>query len=190
MRSLFSPFLDIGQKFGAILADPPWSFQGGGNKAVKHQYDCMSLDDIKALPVADIADDHCLLFMWATPPMIPHALETMTAWGFRYTSMLTWAKQSQTGKAWAFGTGYRFRNSAEFMILASKGKPACLSRNTRNLIVAPVREHSRKPDQQYDVVNALAGDVDKIELFARQQWHGSNWYAWGNQTDKFIAESQ
>lgn len=175
-------------KFGAVLADPPWRFNAGGSKAVTNQYNCMALADIQNLPVGDIADNDCLLFMWATAPMIPHALETMTAWGFRYTSMLAWAKQSKTGKRWSFGTGYRFRNAAEFMILASKGKPPCLSRNTRNLIVAPVREHSRKPDNQYSVVDALAGDVPKIELFARQQWHGKNWHAWGNQTDKFTPD--
>lgn len=172
--------------FGAILADPPWHFRnysakGEGRNPTAH-YDCMDLDAIKALPVSHLARPDCGLVMWATAPMLPQAIETMKAWGFAFKSAGAWAKQSKTGNAWAFGTGYCFRSAAEFFLLGTIGRPKINSRSIRNLIAAPVREHSRKPDDLHHMVEALF-DGPYLELFARESRPG--WTTWGNQSTKF-----
>lgn len=183
------PFGDLRMfGYGAILADPPWYFRnysaaGEAKNPVAH-YDCMSNADIASLPVNQLAAPDCALLMWATAPMLPDAIDLMRAWGFTFKSSGAWAKQSSTGEKWAFGTGYCFRSAAEFFLLGTIGKPAIRSRSVRNLIVAPVREHSRKPDDQYAMVEDLF-DGPYAELFARQQRPG--WDVWGNQTDKFEA---
>lgn len=179
-----SPFADL--PFGAarcILADPPWHFlnwsgRGEGKNPSAH-YDCMSIEAIKALPVMDLADSGgCALLMWATAPMLPHAIETLGAWGFAFKSAGAWAKQSSTGRAWSFGTGYCFRSAVEFFLLGTIGEPVPKSRSVRNLIVAPVRQHSRKPDQMRRMCEDLF-DGPYVELFARERF--DNWMAWGNQ---------
>ncbi|MEO0501184.1 MAG: MT-A70 family methyltransferase [Pseudomonadota bacterium] len=183
------PFGDLGMfRYGCILADPPWQYElrseKGEAKSPQAQYHCVSLGDIKALPVAHLAAPDCLLLMWATFPMLPQALKTMAAWGFTYKSGASWAKQSSTGQAWSFGTGYIFRSASELLLAGTIGTPKYRSRSVRNLIVAPVRGHSRKPDDQYDMAASLS-DGPYCELFARQTRPG--WDVWGNETDKFEA---
>lgn len=173
-------------RYGVILADPPWRFlnysaKGEVKNPVSH-YDCMDLDALKALPVNHLAADDCALFMWACAPMLPEAIDLMAAWGFAFKSAGAWAKQSSTGQKWAFGTGYCFRSASEFFLLGTRGKPPVRSRSIRNLIVAPVREHSRKPDDLHNMAEQLY-DGPHCELFARQQRPG--WDVWGNQSDKF-----
>lgn len=172
--------------FRAILADPPWRYENwswkGEHKNAAAQYECMDLRDIKALPVESLAAKDAALFLWATFPMLPEALATMAAWGFTYKTGAAWAKQSKTGRKLAFGTGYLFRSAAELLLVGTRGDPQATSKSVRNLILAPVREHSRKPDQTYDMVEQLFPGP-RLELFARQQRHG--WMAWGNQVDKF-----
>ena len=181
------PFGDLrAAHYGVILADPPWRFsnfsaKGEAKNPVAH-YDCMTLASIKALPVGLLAAPDCALLMWATAPLLPAAVSVIDAWGFTFKSAGAWAKQSSTGKAWAFGTGYCFRSAAEFFLLATRGSPKVLNRSTRNLIVAPVREHSRKPDALHDMAAALYPGP-RLELFARQRRPG--WDAWGNRVDKF-----
>ena len=175
--------------YSAIIADPPWQFKnysakGEGKSAAAH-YSCMDLPAIKEMPVGDLAAPDCLLMLWATAPMLPHAFEVMKCWGFQYKTMGTWAKQSKTGKAWHFGTGYCLRSASEPFLIGTIGRPQYQSRSVRNLIVAPVREHSRKPDTQYDMMESLIPTGRRIELFARQSRKG--WDCWGNQTDKFNA---
>jgi N6-adenosine-specific RNA methylase IME4 len=181
--SLFepSPFTSLPQyQARVILADPPWKYEnfsakGEAKNPVAH-YACMTLADIQALPVRELANpDGCALVMWATAPMLPQAIETMAAWGFKFVSAGAWAKQSSTGAKWAFGTGYCYRSAAEFWLLGQIGKVKYRSHSIRNLIVAPVREHSRKPDGP------------RIELFAREAAPG--WVAWGNETEKFGASA-
>ena len=185
------PFAEL-QMFGyhAILADPPWRFGlrsvKGEEKSPQAQYDCMALDDIKALPVGQLARDHCWLMLWATWPMIREALEVMDAWGFTYVTGGSWAKQSKTGAKWAFGTGYVMRSADEPFLIGRIGNPPIRTRSLRNLIVAPVREHSRKPDAQYDHVEQLAHGP-YAELFSRTSRTG--WDSWGNQTGRFTAEA-
>ncbi len=122
------------------------------------------------------------MVMWATWPMINEALDLMKAWGFTYKTGGSWAKQSSTGKKWAFGTGYVLRSANEPFLLGTIGRPAYKSASVRNLIVAPVREHSRKPDDMHHMVEQLV-DGPYLELFARQTRPG--WTVWGNEIDKY-----
>ena len=174
--------------FDCILADPPWKFRTYGphnnQKSPEKHYDTMTLEDIKAMPVASLAARDCWLIMWTTWPCLPQALEVLDAWGFAYKSGGAWAKQTSTGRAWQFGTGYVFRSASEPLIVASRGKPKWHSKSERNLWVAPVREHSRKPDCVHEMIErACVGR--KLELFSRQTRPG--WRSWGNQTDRFEA---
>ncbi len=176
-------------KYRTILADPPWKFKTysdeGRDKSAEAHYATMTLDEIKRLPVSHLAHpDGALLIMWATAPMVPQALEVVEAWGFEYCTMGAWAKQSSTGRKWAFGTGYRLRSAMEPFIVATLGKPATLSLSQRNLIVAPVREHSRKPDEMYDLAEAI-GAVPRCELFSRTDREG--WDSWGDQAGRYAA---
>ncbi|MFN3371002.1 MAG: MT-A70 family methyltransferase [Sphingomonadaceae bacterium] len=175
-------------RYGLILADPPWSFrvrtEAGTGRSPQRHYPCLSMAELIALPVAGLAARDSALLMWATAPMLPDALKLMGAWGFAFKSAGAWAKQSASGASWAFGTGYCFRSAAEFFLLGTRGRPVVQSRRVRNLVVAPVREHSRKPDQLHAMAEALyAGPY--LELFARQRRPG--WDAWGNDPDHFEA---
>lgn len=173
--------------FGVILSDPPWRFrtwnEENQEKSASKHYDLMNLSDIKSLPVQSVAAPDCLLMMWAVQPMLDQALEVMSAWGFKYKTAGAWAKQSSTGNKWAFGTGYLLRCSAEFFLVGARGNPKSAVKNVRNLIVAPVREHSRKPDEMHDNLERMFPDVARLEMFARESRPG--WTAWGNQTTKF-----
>lgn len=172
--------------YGVILADPPWSFatrsaKGQGKSSQAH-YECMSLADLRALPVVDLAARDCALVTWATAPLLPAAVDLIGAWGFKYKTCGAWAKQSRTGSKIAFGTGYIYRSATEFYLLGTRGAPKAQVRNVRNLILAPVREHSRKPDQmRADLQRLFPGPY--VELFARERADG--WDAWGNQTEHF-----
>jgi N6-adenosine-specific RNA methylase IME4 len=169
--------------FGCILADPPWSFRTYANDNVapargEQPYPVMSLDAIKALPVAAVAAKDCLLFMWTVSHLQSQAFDVGRAWGFEPVSVaFVWDK----GK---MGMGYWTRQEVEICHLFKRGKPRRLGKGVRQVIRAPRREHSRKPDEQYERIERLV-DGPYLELFARQAW--PNWRAWGNQTDKFAA---
>jgi N6-adenosine-specific RNA methylase IME4 len=172
--------------FRLLLADPPWRFrtwnETNSAKSAAFHYALMTMDDLKALPVKDIAAKDCALVMWATQAQLPDAVELMASWGFKYKTAGAWAKQSATGKKWAFGTGYVMRCAAEFYLVGTRGSPKARVRNVRNLIVAPVREHSRKPDQMHADLERLF-DGPRLELFARQSREG--WTTWGLESSKF-----
>lgn len=163
-------------KYQVIYADPPWRFatyskKGLGRSAEAH-YDCMSLADIKSLPVLDCAAENCALFLWATDPLLPQALEVMRAWGFSYkTVAFTWAKQSKDGSKFPIGCGYWTRSNPEMCLLGARGKPARLARNVRQLVLSPRREHSRKPDiVRHEIMRLCAGPY--LELFSREDVPG------------------
>lgn len=177
----------VGQ-FGLILADPPWSYkmhsEKGYEKSPQKHYDCMTLAELKAMRDAIMfatAPD-CVLFMWGVWPMVPDALELIKEWGFTYKTGGAWHKKTTHGKD-AFGTGYIFRSACEPFFLATRGNPKALNRSTRNIIEATVREHSRKPDCVYDMLEKLFTGP-RLELFARTRREG--WDSFGNQTDKFV----
>ncbi|VXC80226.1 MT-A70 family methyltransferase [Sphingomonas sp. 8AM] len=186
------PFGDlVPQRYGVILADPPWRFlnrsAAGEKKNPVAHYPCLTTAQLAALPVARLAAPDCALIMWATAPLLHRAIELMGQWGFTFKSAGAWAKQSSTGDRWAFGTGYVFRSAAEFYLVGTIGKPRVQSRSIRNLLVAPVREHSRKPDQMHaDVERLYAGPY--AELFGRQRRPG--WDVWGNDVDRFTPEAE
>ena len=175
------------RKYGVIYSDPPWHWQaysdkGTGRGAVSH-YDCMSLADMAALPVASYAAEDCALFMWAVDPMLPEALELIRAWGFTFkTVAFYWAKTLRCSEGFHVGLGYWTRANPEQCLLATRGHPKRLARDVRRLVVSPVREHSRKPDEVYGRIERLvAGPY--IEMFSRQSWPG--WDCWGNQAGLF-----
>lgn len=182
------PFQGLYQgTYRCILADPPWRFElyseKGEGKSPQAHYECMAIEELVALPVATLAHpDGCALTMWATAPMLPDAIDLLRAWGFTYKSAGTWAKQSSTGRTWAFGTGYCYRSAAEFWLLGTRGDIWSQVRNVRNLIVAPVREHSRKPDRMHEDLERL-WPGPRVELFARETRPG--WDVWGNEPTKF-----
>ena len=175
--------------YSVILADPPWKFKTytaiDGPKAPAQHYPVMTLAQLKALPVARLAAKHCALAMWATAPMLPEALDLMACWGFAFKTMGAWAKMSPTGKGWAFGTGYIYRSASEFYIVGTIGHPMVINRDVRNLICAPTREHSRKPDAMAYNLEQLYPYGRRVELFARAL--RPKWDVWGNEITKFVA---
>lgn len=177
-------------RYGLILADPPWKFVTWGTenqtRAASQHYDVMELDAIKALPVGHLATGDCALVMWAMFSMLPQAIELMSAWGFTYKTGGAWAKQSKTGKKWSFGKGYVLRDACEPFLVGTVGNPEIGSHSIRNLIVSPVRQNSRKPDDMHKNLERLFPCVAKVELFARQSRPG--WETWGNEATKFDNE--
>jgi N6-adenosine-specific RNA methylase IME4 len=171
--------------FGLIMADPPWSYamrsEKGYDRAPEAHYDTMPLDDIKALPVELLAAPDCLLWLWAVNPQLPQALEVLAAWGFEFKTAGHWAKMTATGKQ-AFGTGYLLRSAGEPFLIGTRGAPKT-SKNVRSVILAKVREHSRKPDEAFVQAERLMPHAQRIELFSRQVRPG--WVNWGLEATKF-----
>lgn len=139
-------------RYSLIMADPPWDFKNwsakGNGKSAKAHYHCTPLDWIKSLPVRDMAADDCFLWLWATNPMLPHALEVMAAWGFTFKTAGHWSKKTKTGKQ-PMGTGYILRCSGEPFLIGTIGHPKVAVRNVRSVIEGIAREHSRKPTEAY-----------------------------------------
>jgi len=151
----------------------------------------MTIKEIRALPVGDLAAQNSALFLWATDPLLPEAFKLIDAWGFNYkTIAFVWAKLNASAPKLTFserdfftGMGYWTRANPELCLLATKGKPKRLSKAVRRLVIDHRREHSRKPDSVAERIVDLMGDVPRIELFARDQRTG--WEIWGNETGKF-----
>jgi N6-adenosine-specific RNA methylase IME4 len=179
------PFPD--KKYSIIYADPPWSYEvwskkGQGRSAESH-YSTMPQKDIMTLPVCDIANKDCSLFMWITMPCLSIAPLVLAAWGFKYkTCAFVWVKTNKRAVNSLFtGMGYWTRANAELCLLATKGSPKRQSKSVHQMIVSPVGKHSQKPGEVRDRIVTLMGDLPRIELFARQQAPG--WDAWGDEVD-------
>jgi len=179
------------RKFRAILADPPWSFKvysgKGKSRSAEQHYDTMTLDDIKALPVAPLAAEDCALFLWAVMPQLPEALEVIKAWGFEYkTCGFTWVKRN-AGPAGGFATGmgYWTRSNAELCLLATKGRPERLHKDVQQLLVAPRGQHSAKPQEVHERIERLVSGP-YLELFGRRISEG--WTVWGNEIERTMFE--
>ena len=178
-------------KYGVIYCDPPWRFatyskKGKGRSADAH-YETMTLDDIKSYPVQEYAADHCVLFLWTTDPMLRYAMDVISAWGFVYKTIgFVWcktgkyAKQPWSESDFVIGTGYYTRANPEICLLATFGYPQRRFADVRKLIIAPRREHSRKPDEIYSRIERLCSGP-YLELFARNQHPG--WDALGFERD-------
>lgn len=172
--------------FSTILADPPWRFANRtGKVAPEHRrldrYSTMTLDDIKALPVSDVASKNAHLYLWVPNALLPEGLEVMKAWGFRYVSNIVWAKRRIDGGPDGRGVGFYFRNVTELLLFGVKGSMRTLApgRSQVNMIETRKREHSRKPDEQYELIRACSPGP-YLELFARYPQPG--WTAWGDES--------
>ncbi|MDR1204977.1 MAG: S-adenosylmethionine-binding protein [Peptococcaceae bacterium] len=176
------------QKFKTILADPPWQFQNRtGKMAPEHKrlnrYSTMKLDEIKAIPVNEVADNPCHLYLWVPNALLPDGLEVMKAWGFQYKSNIVWEKIRKDGEPDGRGVGFYFRNVTELILFGVKGENArtlAPARSQVNLIRTQKREHSRKPDEIFDIIEQCSS-APFLELFARGT--RVNWTLWGNEAN-------
>ena len=142
----------------------------------------MSIEDICKLPVEKIADKDCVLFMWMTFPTLVEGLKVLENWGFKYkTVAFVWIKQNKKTPSLFWGLGFWTRANAEICILATKGKPKRISAKVHQVIISPVEEHSKKPDETRNRITELVGNLPRIELFARQKVDG--WDTWGNEVE-------
>ena len=146
----------------------------------------MSIDELCALPVETLAEKDCLLFLWATFPQLPETLRLIQAWGFTFkTVAFVWLKLNKKSPTWFYGLGYWTRGNAEICLLAKRGTPKRRSAGVHQFIISPVEEHSKKPDVTRDKIIELAGDLTRVELFARQKTPG--WDVWGNEVDRDLS---
>jgi len=169
-----------------VYADPPWRYDNkGGQGVAENHYPTMSIEDICALPVAELAAKDSALFLWATFPMLPEALRVISAWGFKYKSVaFVWLKQNRKAKSWFFGLGFWTRGNAEICLLATRGKPKRKDNTIHQFIISPIEQHSKKPDEARDKIVRLMGDLPRVELFARQATSG--WDVWGNEVQSTV----
>jgi N6-adenosine-specific RNA methylase IME4 len=176
-------------KFDIILADPPWLFSAWNakksNRHVSHKYQLMDVDAICNLQATQLASENCALFLWATWPNIKDAFRVIDAWGFTYRTLAwEWVKSNRSGMGFHFGMGYYTRANPEPCLLAVRGRMPVQSHSISALIYSPVREHSRKPDDQYRKIEALYPEMNYLELFARQERPG--WVALGNEVGECL----
>jgi N6-adenosine-specific RNA methylase IME4 len=173
-------------RFAAFLADPPWRFQNRtGKMAPEHRrlarYTTLSSDEIAALPVQAIAAETAHLYLWVPNALLPEALKVMAAWGFAYKTNLVWHKTRKDGGSDGRGVGFYFRNVTELLLFGVRGKHARTlqpGRRQVNLLAARKREHSKKPDEQYRLIEACSPGP-YLELFARGPRAG--WTSWGDE---------
>lgn len=176
------------KRYGVIYADPEWRFEvysrdTGMDRSADNHYPTSGTDEICARPVADIVADDCVLFLWATVPMLPDALRVMSAWGFEYKSHCIWAKDR-------IGTGYWFRNQHELLLVGTKGNVPAPAMGTQieSLVDAPVGKHSEKPVNFYELIEGYFPNLPKIELNARAARPG--WDAWGYEAPASISAAE
>lgn len=181
-------FLD-GQTFSTVMADPPWRFTNRtGKVAPEHKrlarYPTMNLQDICELPVAAHLNETAHCYLWVPNALLPDGLAVLSAWGFQYKSNLVWHKVRKDGGSDGRGVGFYFRNVTELVLFGVKGKNArtlAPGRRQVNLFATRKREHSRKPDEQYEIIEACSPGPH-LELFGRGV--RENWTVWGNQADQ------
>ena len=183
------------KKYSIIYADPPWSYQDKNcNGACLKHYKTMSLDEICQLPINKISDTNCVLFLWATYPLLPEALKVIESWGFKYKSIaFQWIKLNKKDRKPFYGLGRWTRGNTEPCLIATKGKPKRIANNVFQLIQAPIGRHSQKPDiVRHKIIELMGNDLERIELFARKEedylWGGkkTGWDVWGNEVESDI----
>jgi N6-adenosine-specific RNA methylase IME4 len=172
--------IPLSQRYPVILADPAWHYrlydeESGSSRAAAEHYPIMSLEEICALPVSDLATDAAVLFLWTTAPHLQESFQALAAWGFEYKSNAVWVKDK-------IGLGFFIRGQHELLLIATRGDMPCPLPANRppSVITAPRREHSRKPDEAYELIERMYPDLPKIELFARQKAR-DGWSCWGNE---------
>jgi N6-adenosine-specific RNA methylase IME4 len=181
------------KKYSIIYADPPWTFKtyspkGKEKKSPELHYSCMDIDDIYHLPIQEISNENCILFLWVTNPLLQEGLQCIKEWGFTYKTVgFTWYKKNKIANSFFFGLGYWTRANVELCLLATKGNPSRINKGISQVLdvyeteqlLSPIRDHSRKPDEIRDRIVSLCGDIPRIELFARERSEG--WDSWGNE---------
>lgn len=180
----------VGKRFATVLADPPWQFVNRtGKMAPEHKrlsrYSTMTLEQICALPVTEIVEPRAHLYLWVPNALLPEGLQVMKAWGFEYKSNIVWHKLRKDGGSDGRGVGFYFRNVTELLLFGTRGKDVRTLKPGRtqvNYIGTRKREHSRKPDEQYPVIEGCSWEP-RLELFARGPRPG--WTVWGNQADAY-----
>ncbi len=178
------------RKFATVLADPPWRFQNKtGKVAPEHKrlarYPTLTLAEIEDLPVQDVVEETAHLYLWVPNALLPEGLQVMRSWGFQYKTNLIWYKVRQDGGPDRRGVGFYFRNVTEMLLFGVRGKHArtlAPGRSQENIILSRKREHSRKPDEQYPIIEACSPGPF-LELFARGARQG--WFTWGNQSKDY-----
>lgn len=174
--------------YSIIYGDPPWQYQRSKVQgAAENHYPTMGIDELCALPVADLAAPDSALFLWVTFPQLPEALRLIEAWGFRYKSVaFVWLKKNKKADSWFYGLGFWTRGNAEICLLATRGHPKRQAANIHQFIISPIEAHSKKPDEAREKIVALMGDLPRVELFARQSPPG--WEVWGNEVKSTIPD--
>lgn len=181
------------QKFATVLADPPWQFENRtGKMAPEHRrlsrYSTMQLQEIGDLPVEAIVEDTAHLYLWVPNALLAEGLQVMEHWGFTYKTNLIWYKTRKDGGPDRRGVGFYFRNVTEMILFGVRGKKARTlppGRSQENIISSRKREHSRKPDEQYEIIEKCSWGP-RVELFARGPRKG--WFVWGNQSDDYAPD--
>ena len=180
---------EISGKYGTILADPPWRFSNRtGKMAPEHRrlcrYNTLTFKEIKALPVAEVAAEQSHLYLWVPNALVAEGLEVLAAWGFTYKTNIIWHKIRKDGGPDGRGVGFYFRNTAEMVLFGIRGKLRTNKpgRTQVNIIKTRKREHSRKPDELYNIIESCSPGP-YLELFARGKREG--WSLWGNEADDY-----
>jgi len=186
-ESPLTPLPNTEAGWATILADPPWRFQNRtGKVAPEHRrldrYSTLTLDDICSLPVADVAAKNAHLYLWVPNALLPDGLRVLNEWGFRYVSNIVWAKRRKDGGPDGRGVGFYFRNVTEVLLFGVRGSMRTLApaRSQVNMIESRKREHSRKPDEQYNLIEQCSPGPF-LEMFARHPREG--WTVWGDESD-------
>lgn len=167
-------------RYGVVYADPPWRYEhppiGASNRSIENHYPTMTLEEICALPVPDIAAENAVLLLWATAPKLAECMEVIEAWGFTYRTCMVWVKDR-------IGMGYHARNKHEVLLIAKRGQlaPPEPSDRPASVIEAPRNAHSAKPPEFYEIIEKMYPNHPKVELFCRSPREG--WTAWGNQAE-------
>lgn len=171
------------KKYQIIYADPPWSYEDKaltGNRGAGCKYKIQEKDWIDNLPVSEIADKDCVLFLWVTMPKLNECWELIEKWGFTYKTVgFTWVKKNKKADSWFWGMGRWTRSNAEVCLIATRGKPKRISAAVHSVIDTQIEQHSKKPDEVRRRIVTLMGDLPRIELFARERPQG--WDVWGNE---------
>lgn len=175
-----------GNKYKIIYADPPWKAteSGSGVRGTsdlhKRYKGVMPIEEICELPIKNITEDNCILFLWVTFPRLLEGIKTIEAWGFKYKSLgFNWIKKNKKSDSLFWGMGYYTRQNPEICLIGVKGKIPKQSNGVHCVIESPIEEHSKKPCVIREKIVEIAGDLPRIELFARQ--YADGWDCWGNE---------
>lgn len=180
------------RKYSVIYADPPWSYKDkalAGKRGAACKYKTMEGEALRQLPINQITEKDCVLFIWVTMPKLNEVFPLIESWGFEYkTVAFTWVKRNKKSSSWFWGMGRWTRANAEVCLLATKGNPKRISAAVHSVVDEPIGIHSQKPNEVRTRIVQLMGDLSRIELFAREKTDG--WDVWGNEVQSDIVLTQ